>query len=138
MLIVAQPAHPLAGRSRLSLAQLSDETWVLREPQSGSREQFEQQIQPELPRWQAGLELNTLEAVMLAVEKGLGISFISHLAVSDRLQAGRLVALPLTRHFPRQLSLIWHRQKYHSATLRRFLQFCRAQEDVLHSDASST
>ena len=75
---------------------------------------------------------------MLAVEKGLGISFISHLAVSDRLQAGRLVALPLTRRFPRQLSLIWHRRKYHSATLRRFLQFCRAQEDVLHSDASST
>ncbi len=136
MLIVAQPA-PLAGRSRLSLAQLSDETWVLREPQSGSREQFEQQIQPELPCWQAGLELNTLEAVMLAVEKGLGISFISHLAVSDRLQAGRLVPCP-DPSLPRQLSLIWHRQKYHSATLRRFLQFCRAQEDVLPSQTSST
>ena len=131
MLIVAHPDHPLARRSRLSLSQLSDETWVLREPQSGSREQFEQQIQPGLPRWQAGLELNTLEAVMLAVEKGLGISFISRLAVSDRLQAGRLVAFSLARHFPRQLSLIWHRQKYHSATLRRFLQFCRAQEGAL-------
>lgn len=131
MLIVAHPDHPLARRNRLSLSQLSDETWVLREPQSGSREQFELQIQPELPRWQAGLELNTLEAVMLAVEKGLGISFISRLAVSDRLQAGRLVAFSLARRFPRQLSLIWHRQKYHSATLRRFLQFCRAQEGAL-------
>ena len=37
-----------------------------------------------MPRWQAGLELNTLEAVMLAVEKGLGISFISRLAAEDR------------------------------------------------------
>ena len=111
---------------------------MLREPQSGSREQFEQQIQPELPRWQTGLELNTLEAVMLAVEKGLGISFISHLAVSDRLQAGTVWWPCPDPSLPRQLSLIWHRQKYHSATLRRFLQFCRAQEDVLHSDASST
>ncbi|MGL4918429.1 MAG: LysR substrate-binding domain-containing protein, partial [Aeromonas allosaccharophila] len=67
------------------------------------------------------------EAVMLAVEKGLGISFISRLAVSDRLKDGRLVALPLTRRFPRQLSLIWHKQKYHSASLRHFLHFCRAQ-----------
>lgn len=127
MLVVAPPGHPLADEAEISLSRLSGETWVLREAQSGSREQFIQQIQPELPHWQAGLELNTLEAVMLAVEKGLGISFISRLAVSDRLKDGRLVALPLTRRFPRQLSLIWHKQKYHSASLRHFLHFCRAQ-----------
>ncbi len=74
MLVVAPPGHPLADKAELSLSRLGGETWVLREAQSGSREQFIQQIQPELPRWQAGLELNTLEAVMLAVEKGLGIS----------------------------------------------------------------
>ncbi|MFQ1968831.1 LysR substrate-binding domain-containing protein [Aeromonas veronii] len=127
MLVVAPPAHPLANKKDLSLSRLGGETWVLREAQSGSREQFIQQIQPELPRWQPGLELNTLEAVMLAVEKGLGISFISRLAASDRLADGRLIALPLTRRFPRQLSLIWHKQKYHSTSLRHFIHFCRAQ-----------
>ncbi|MFM5136651.1 LysR substrate-binding domain-containing protein, partial [Aeromonas rivipollensis] len=111
MLIIAPPQHPLAGQLELPLRLLAGETWVLREPQSGSREQFEQQIQPRLPRWQAGLELNTLEAVMLAVEKGLGISFISRLAVSDRLHSGRLVALTPSQTFPRQLSLVWHKQK---------------------------
>ncbi|MFM5874723.1 LysR substrate-binding domain-containing protein [Aeromonas veronii] len=127
MLVVATPGHPLANKKELSLSRLGGETWVLREAQSGSREQFIQQIQPELPRWQPGLELNTLEAVMLAVEKGLGISFISRLAASDRLADGRLIALPLSRHFPRQLSLIWHKQKYHSTSLRHFIHFCRAQ-----------
>ncbi|WP_421388103.1 LysR substrate-binding domain-containing protein [Aeromonas veronii] len=127
MLVVATPGHPLANKKELSLSRLGGETWVLREAQSGSREQFIQQIQPELPRWQPGLELNTLEAVMLAVEKGLGISFISRLAASDRLADGRLMALPLSRRFPRQLSLIWHKQKYHSTSLRHFIHFCRAQ-----------
>ncbi|MFM5579204.1 LysR substrate-binding domain-containing protein [Aeromonas veronii] len=127
MLVVAPPGHPLASKKELSLSRLGGETWVLREAQSGSREQFIQQIQPELPRWQPGLELNTLEAVMLAVEKGLGISFISRLAASDRLAYGRLIALPLSRRFPRQLSLIWHKQKYHSTSLRHFIHFCRAQ-----------
>ncbi|WP_421344084.1 LysR substrate-binding domain-containing protein [Aeromonas veronii] len=127
MLVVAPPGHPLANKKELTLSRLGGETWVLREAQSGSREQFIQQIQPELPRWQPGLELNTLEAVMLAVEKGLGISFISRLAASDRLADGRLVALPLSRRFPRQLSLIWHKQKYHSTSLRHFIHFCRAQ-----------
>lgn len=127
MLVVAPPGHPFANKKELSLSRLGGETWVLREAQSGSREQFIQQIQPELPRWQPGLELNTLEAVMLAVEKGLGISFISRLAASDRLADGRLIALPLSRSFPRQLSLIWHKQKYHSTSLRHFIHFCRAQ-----------
>ena len=127
MLVVAPPGHPLANKKELSLSRLGGETWVLREAQSGSREQFIQQIQPELPRWQPGLELNTLEAVMLAVEKGLGISFISRLAASDRLADGRLIALPLSRRFPRQLSRIWHKQKYHSTSLRHFIHFCRAQ-----------
>ncbi|WP_421350657.1 LysR substrate-binding domain-containing protein [Aeromonas veronii] len=127
MLVVAPPGHPLANNKELSLSRLGGETWVLREAQSGSREQFIQQIQPELPRWQPGLELNTLEAVMLAVEKGLGISFISRLAASDRLADRRLIALPLSRRFPRQLSLIWHKQKYHSTSLRHFIHFCRAQ-----------
>ncbi|WP_368157004.1 LysR substrate-binding domain-containing protein [Aeromonas sp. R10-2] len=127
MLVVAPPGHPLANKKELSLSRLGGETWVLREAQSGSREQFIQQIQPELPRRQPGLELNTLEAVMLAVEKGLGISFISRLAASDRLADGRLIALPLSRRFPRQLSLIWHKQKYHSTSLRHFIHFCRAQ-----------
>ena len=127
MLVVAPPRHPLANKKDLSLSRLGGETWVLRELQSGSREQFIQQIQPALPNWQAGLELNTLEAVMLAVEKGLGISFISRLAASDRLADGRLIALPLSRRFPRQLSLIWHKQKYHSTSLRHFIHFCRAQ-----------
>ncbi|TNH84831.1 LysR substrate-binding domain-containing protein [Aeromonas sobria] len=127
MLVVAPPGHPLANQVAIPLSRLGGETWVLREPQSGSREQFIQQVQPELPNWQAGLELNTLEAVMLAVEKGLGISFISRLAASDRLADGRLIALPLSRRFPRQLSLIWHKQKYHSASLRHFINFCRAQ-----------
>lgn len=127
MLIIAAPGHPLADQLELPLRRLAGETWVLREAQSGSREQFEQQLQPHLPRWQAGIELNTLEAVMLAVEKGLGISFISRLAVADRLAQGRLVALTPSRRFPRQLSLVWHKQKFHSAALRRVLAFCRAQ-----------
>ncbi|WP_421337493.1 LysR substrate-binding domain-containing protein [Aeromonas veronii] len=136
MLVVAPPGHPLANKKELSLSRLGGETWVLREAQSGSREQFIQQIQPELPRWQPGLELNTLEAVMLAVEKGLGISFISRLAASDRLADGRLIALPLSRRFPRQLSLIWHKQKYHSTSLRHFIHFCRAQ--VNNAEVSRT
>ncbi len=131
MCIVATAAHPLAKQTELTISALSSETWVLREPMSGNREQFEQLIQPQLSSSRIGLELNTLEAVMLAVEQGLGISFISKLAAQDRITNGRLVCLAMQQRFPRQLYLAWHKQKYHSAALRRFIQFCRDQAGVI-------
>ncbi|WP_293931159.1 LysR substrate-binding domain-containing protein [Iodobacter sp.] len=131
MCIVAAATHPLANQAELAISALSGETWVLREPQSGNREQFEQLIQPQLSTSRIGLELNTLEAVMLAVEQGLGITFISKLAAQDRINNGRLVCLAMQQHFPRQLYLAWHRQKYHSAALRRFIQFCRDQAGMI-------
>ena len=63
---------------------------------------------------------------MLAVEEGLGISFISRLAVADRLAQGRLVALTPSRRFPAS-SPSSGTSKFHSAALRRFPAFCRAQ-----------
>ncbi|MBY0444550.1 MAG: LysR family transcriptional regulator, partial [Burkholderiales bacterium] len=131
MCIVAASTHPLAKQTELAISSLSNETWVLREPMSGNREQFEQLIQPHLKSCQLGLELNTLEAVMLAVEQGLGITFISRLAAQDKLSSGKLVSLPMQQRFPRQLYLAWHRQKYHSSALRRFIQFCRDQAEVI-------
>ncbi|STR44522.1 LysR substrate-binding domain-containing protein [Iodobacter fluviatilis] len=131
MCIVAAPAHPFVKQAKLAISALSGETWVLREPMSGNREQFEQLIQPQLSTSRIGLELNTLEAVMLAVEQGLGISFISRLAAQDRINNGRLVCLAMQQRFPRQLYLAWHKQKYHSTALRRFIQFCRDQAGVI-------
>ncbi|AZN37356.1 LysR substrate-binding domain-containing protein [Iodobacter ciconiae] len=132
MCIVAPAQHPLMTQTGLPVSALSNETWVLREPMSGNREQFEQLIQPQLSNSHIGLELNTLEAVMLAVEQGLGITFISKLAAQDRINSTRLVCLPMQQHFPRQLYLAWHKQKYHSATLRRFIQFCKDQARVIY------
>ncbi|MFM2477926.1 LysR substrate-binding domain-containing protein [Celerinatantimonas sp. MCCC 1A17872] len=56
------------------------------------------------------MELNTLEAIMLAVEKGLGLTFVSRLAVKERLESKRLIQLNLTGYYPRQLHLAWHKK----------------------------
>ena len=64
---------------------------------------------------------------MLAVEKGLGISFISRLAVADRLAQGRLVALTPSRRFPAGSPSPGTNRSSTPAALRRFLTFCRAQ-----------
>ncbi|MFD1008499.1 LysR substrate-binding domain-containing protein [Oceanisphaera ostreae] len=129
MLIIAHPAHPLAGEQLPSLAQLAHHNWVLREPRSGNREQFDRELAPHIGTLGQLLELNTLEAVMQAVEQGLGLAFVSRRAVSDRLLSGRLEIINVNTHLSRTLKLVWHKQKYHSALLRRFISLCQLHEE---------
>ncbi|MGE4262319.1 LysR family transcriptional regulator [Shewanella sp.] len=125
MLLIAGANHPLAHYANLQLADLENSQWVLREINSGSRELFEQQLAPKLTKVGRILELNSLEAVMLAVEQGLGLTLISKLAAARHLNDGSLKQLPLALHFPRQLSLVWHQQKYLSALAQQFIAFCQ-------------
>ncbi|MGO1246856.1 MAG: LysR substrate-binding domain-containing protein [Oceanisphaera sp.] len=129
MLIIAHPTHPLAGQQALSLPQLQQHNWVVREPLSGNREQFERDIAPHIGDLGQLLELNTLESVIQAVEQGLGLALVSKRAVSDRLTYHRLVSLNVNAHLSRTLKLVWHKQKYHSALLRRFITLCQQHEE---------
>lgn len=133
MLLVASPAHPLAQHvaatgAVLSPADLEGQYWVLREPASGSREQFDKYLRPLLTNSGTVLELNTLEAVLNTVQQGLGLTLVSELAARDRLQSGALQVLSFNQPMPRQLHLCWHRDKYLSAASQRFIWFCRLGE----------
>lgn len=130
MLLVASPGHPLAQHvaatgAALNPADLEGQYWVLREPASGSREQFDKYLRPQLSNPGTVLELNTLEAVLNTVQQGLGLTLVSELAARDRLQSGALQVLPFAQPMPRQLHLCWHKDKYLSAASRRFIRFCR-------------
>lgn len=130
MLLVTSPMHPLAQRTVasdavLSAADLAGQYWVLREAKSGSREQFDKYLRPQLANTGTVLELNTLEAVLNTVQQGLGLTLVSELAVQDRLRGGALVVLPFSQLMPRQLHLCWHQDKYLSGASQRFIRFCR-------------
>ncbi|WP_423187757.1 LysR family transcriptional regulator [Alishewanella sp. d11] len=125
MILVAPPQHPLAKVAVLDYCMLEQQAWVLREMHSGSRSQFNQLLAPKLTKIGPITELTALEAIMAAVEAGLGLTFISSHAAASRLAQGRLVRLTLPDIFTRQLSLVWHKQKYHSALARAFIQRCQ-------------
>lgn len=128
MVVVAPTVNEvLKSSGPVSYQQLAEQHWVLREPQSGSREYFDQQLAPKLRKTVQSSQFNTLESVMRAVEAGLGITLISELAVADRLAQGRLQILPLPDPIERQLWLCWHQSKYHSSLMQQFIHYCRQQ-----------
>lgn len=106
-IVLAVPRHhPLAGCKTVAPQAVAREKLVWREEQSGTRRVVENAllaagVRPEELHITA--ELGSTEAILAAVEAGLGISFISRLAAEGRARAGtvslvRLQGAPFTRH----------------------------------------
>ena len=91
--VIAPTAHRLARKQRLTLAALSGETFLTREPGSGTRSLMEQLfvragVQPKM-----GMAMSSNETIKQAVIAGLGIAFISAHTVATELDERRLVML---------------------------------------------
>jgi LysR family transcriptional regulator for metE and metH len=92
-LIIAPTAHRLARKTRLKLADLATETFLMREPGSGTRGLMEQLFESAgiVPKF--GMAMSSNETIKQAVIAGLGIAFISAHTVATELDERRLVTL---------------------------------------------
>ncbi|HWK73770.1 MAG TPA: LysR family transcriptional regulator [Povalibacter sp.] len=137
LVVVASPRHPLAqaAKSRkLTLRQLRDAQWLLREPGSGTREAVAHALLPHLHQLQERMTLGSSEAIKNAVAEGFGVSCLSRWVVRDLVVSRRLTILSTALpHLKRRFGLIHHRKKILSTSLRSFLAHCQARAAV--SDA---
>jgi DNA-binding transcriptional LysR family regulator len=136
LVVFASPNHPLAGRNDLTIDDVVDEPWILREAGSGTRQVFDANFRHCLPNLNIRLELEHTEAIKRAVESGMGIGCISRLALRDAFARGALVPLNIRGlDLMREFSFVLHRQKFRSAGIEAFLDICRkATEGVSRSD----
>lgn len=127
LVVFASPAHPLASMEVVGDEDLLSVDWVLREPGSGTRQQFEKGMSGLLGQLNIKLQLQHTEAIKRAVAANLGVGCLSKMALVDSLTKGEVVALPLaSRRFHRQFYFVWHKQKFLSASINHWLALCRA------------
>jgi DNA-binding transcriptional LysR family regulator len=138
LVVVAAPAHPLARAAKrrpLTIAQLAEGPWLLREHGSGTREAVDLALLPHIHSFGEARILGGSEAIKNAAAFGLGVSCLSRWVVDDLVRARRLAILdtrlPVLR---RRLSIIWHREKTLSAGLARFIAHCRALDPASPPD----
>lgn len=112
LVIIAAPSHPLAARRRISLKTIEQETFLVREPGSGTRSAMERffgshQVTPRI-----GMEMNSNETIKQAVMAGMGLAFLSRHTVGLEMAAGVLKVLPV-EGLPvvRQWNLVHRREK---------------------------
>jgi len=90
--IVAAPDHPLAGVGRVSVRDLADETWLVREEASGTRRLVDEylaaaHITPPVTT------IGSNSAVAAAAMVGLGVGLVPLVSVDHQIASGQLVRL---------------------------------------------
>ena len=123
MCVVCAPVAPLANNKSLSVGELENSDWILREPGSGSREFFLRVIAPRIENWHESFQLNTTEALINSVSAGLGLGCLSKLAAEPSLNDGRVVELKLPLDMKRRFWLLVHKEKYQSPLLKTFIEY---------------
>jgi LysR family transcriptional regulator for metE and metH len=103
-IVIGPPDHPLAARDRITRAELSAETFLMREPGSGTRQLSEDLLASTKATPRIGMEIGSNETIKQAVMAGLGIALISAHTVFSELADGRLITLavagtPIVRHW---------------------------------------
>jgi LysR family transcriptional regulator, low CO2-responsive transcriptional regulator len=91
--IIAPHEHAFARRRKIPLDQLGNETFLVREPDSGTRILMSQTFALRGFQPKIGMEIDSNETIKQAVMAGLGVAFISGHTVATELAEGRLVEL---------------------------------------------
>jgi LysR family transcriptional regulator, low CO2-responsive transcriptional regulator len=126
--IVAAPDHPRAARKRLKLGQLAAETFLIREPGSGTRDAMERAFSAQSFRPSETIEIGSNETIKQAVMAGMGISFLSLHTVGLETTTKRLVVLPVTGMPVMRDWFAVHRQRKHlSAAATGFKDYLVAE-----------
>jgi LysR family transcriptional regulator, low CO2-responsive transcriptional regulator len=126
--IIAAPDHPLAAQADISVAAIAKETFIVREPGSGTRLAMQQFFEQRQLRCNVGMEMASNETIKQAVMAGMGVSFISRHTIELEIQTNRLAILDV-RGTPviRQWHVAHLAKKRLSPTASAFKEFVLTQ-----------
>lgn len=99
LVVICAPSSPLAKREAVPLADLADVNWVMRESGSGTRqvsEAFLAENGLDPAELCVAVELGTGEAIVSAVEGGLGVAMLSSHVAEKALALGTVARVDLS------------------------------------------
>lgn len=125
LVLVCPPTHEWAGEKDIDASQLEDQGFVIREEGSGTREVFEAAMKAHGIKWKTVGVFNSAEAIINAVHCGLGLSFISRLAVQNAVTTGKVAVVNLSGlDIKRKFNIVYHRNKFYTNAMREFTAYC--------------
>ena len=133
LVLVISPNHKWAERSSISLDELADLPFIMREQGSGTRMMMLhllEQADFDPQRLKVVAEMGSTDAIRQAIKAEVGVSILSRRAIADELNFQQLFKIPIkdlsfTRHF----YLVIHKKRSRSPLGEAFVDFLVENRD---------
>lgn len=96
LVVIAAPDHPLCFRDGVDVQHLAEQTFLVREPGSGTREVSERALAVHGVRLSRTMRVGGTEAIKQGVAAGLGLAIVSRAAAADQLALRKIAIVPVT------------------------------------------
>jgi DNA-binding transcriptional LysR family regulator len=130
LLLIVPTHHPWAKRKEVSVSELIEEPFILREAGSGTRQTIEKFLTRHgitLQAMKVSMVLGTTQAIKEAVENGLGVSIVSRWAARKECKYGTLNMLSFKEEkILRNFSLITYKNSVSSHAVEEFLAYLKS------------
>lgn len=135
LVMMASRDHPLVGKKNITLEEIAEEPFILREPGSGTRDVVLRRFQEKGLKPNVKMELGSNEAIKHAVAVGLGITVLSLHTLTLEGANGPVVLLDV-EGFPieRKWYLVYPKGKTLSVVSQAFLEFALETEPKIHEN----
>lgn len=123
---ILPPNHPLKDKKGLKVEELFEETLIIREKGSGTREVLERMLHAAgygIEDFKKVVEVSNINAIKHLAANGVGLSFFYEIAVEKEIREGILVKMPL-QGFPlyHDFNFIWRKNSIFGDTYKELLQ----------------
>ena len=126
MAIVTSSSHELSKKKKVTIEDLGQQEWVLREVGTGPRMFFESLVPGRLDQFNIRLELGDTEAIKKMIQSGFGVACLSTCTIQNELEQQKIAIIKTPYlNLERYFYIILHKEKYKTILLNSFLKHCK-------------
>jgi DNA-binding transcriptional LysR family regulator len=139
LVLLVRPDHPLAGRDRISMEEMGQQTVIAHNDPSPMRDRVLQMYEQRHAPLNIKLALPSLDGIKRAVEMGLGVALLPRRCALGEIARGDLVEVQVPDlRSPRQVRLVHRRDTALSHAARAFVDVARTFGDQTNVTATET
>lgn len=124
LVIVVGKNHPHYETPKLELSCLNGAAYIARDVEEADQDPLEQLLTGEKLRFNKIWSSDNTEAVKHAVAEGRGFAILSEHLVEKELREGSMRVILEERSLTRSIQLIYHKDKFLSETMKKFIAIC--------------
>lgn len=133
IVLIAPPDHPWAARAAISVDEINEGRFIVREPNSGTQQAVVEALAAaklNVHDLKIVMTLGNTEAITMAVAEGIGVAFVSKRAVAEGVKHNRVVIVPVDgMEIRQQLYLVRHSHRAATTAQNAFWEFVYLPEN---------